>query len=61
MGAQFSKGFVPRELRCHVERPLLRVKALFDTFKRLCREDFVIYYLKNENMVEIFLICYMKN
>ena len=40
MGAQFSAGFVPRELRCHVERPLLRVKVLFDTFKRLCREDF---------------------
>ena len=40
MGSQFSSGFVPSELRQHVERPLARVKVLFDAFKRLCRDDF---------------------
>ena len=40
MGSQFSSGFVPSELRQHVERPLARVKVLFDAFKRLCRDEF---------------------
>ena len=40
MGSQFSERLRAERARQHVERPLARVKVLFDAFKRLCRDDF---------------------
>ena len=39
MGAVYSSGFVPRELRPHLDRSLASVQSLYARFRRLCAEE----------------------